>query len=66
MFSKNMSGFDRSLRLLLGLFLIAFAISGKVGGWAWVAGLVVLATAVLSRCPMYALLGFKVKRSDAS
>ena len=40
------------MRLLLALFLIAFAISGKVGGWAWVAGLVLLATALLSRCPM--------------
>ncbi|RVU49880.1 DUF2892 domain-containing protein [Rubrivivax rivuli] len=61
--AKNMSGYDRVFRILLGLFLIAFAISGKVGGWAWVVGLVMLLTASLARCPMYALLGFRVRKS---
>ncbi|WP_245478871.1 YgaP family membrane protein [Rubrivivax rivuli] len=63
MIAKNMSGYDRVFRILLGLFLIAFAISGKVGGWAWVVGLVMLLTASLARCPMYALLGFRVRKS---
>lgn len=62
MMSKNMSGYDRIFRILLGLFLIAFAISGKVGNWGWVVGLVMLLTASAARCPMYALLGFKVRK----
>jgi hypothetical protein len=60
---KNMSGYDRVLRLLLGMFLVAFAISGRIGNWGYVIGLVMLVTASISRCPMYALLGFKVKKS---
>lgn len=63
MMSKNMSGYDRIFRILLGLFLIAFAISGKVGNWGWAVGLVMLLTASAARCPMYALLGFKVRKS---
>lgn len=63
MMSKNMSGYERVFRILLGLFLIAFAISGKVGDWGWVVGLVMLLTATTARCPMYALLGFKVRKS---
>jgi len=63
MIAKNMSGYDRIFRILLALFLITFAISGKIGNWGWVVGLVLLLTASLARCPMYALLGFKVRKS---
>jgi len=31
MLSKNMSGTDRVFRILLGLFLVAFATWGKIG-----------------------------------
>ncbi|MDP2007690.1 MAG: DUF2892 domain-containing protein [Rubrivivax sp.] len=61
--SKNMSGTDRVFRIVLGLFLVAFAISGKVGDWGWIVGLVMLLTASTARCPMYSLLGFKVRKS---
>jgi len=60
---KNMSGYDRVFRLLLGMFLVAFAISGRIGNWGYVIGLVMLLTATVSRCPMYALLGFKARKS---
>lgn len=63
MLSKNMSGTDRVFRIVLGLFLVAFAISGKVGDWGWIVGLVMLLTASTARCPMYSLLGFKVRKS---
>ncbi len=63
MIAKNMSGYDRVFRILLALFLITFSISGKIGGWGWVLGLVLLLTATLARCPMYALLGFKARKS---
>lgn len=66
MMAKNMSGYDRVFRILLGLFLIAFAISGKVGGWAWVVGLLMLLTASAARCPMYALLGLSLRKSGKS
>ena len=64
MIAKNMSGYDRVFRILLALFLITFSISGQIGNWGWIAGLVLLLTASLARCPMYALLGFKVRKSS--
>jgi Protein of unknown function (DUF2892) len=63
MFRQNMSGFDRSARLLLAFFLIAFAITGKIGNWGWIFGLILLVTGAVGRCPMYALLGWKPKTS---
>jgi Protein of unknown function (DUF2892) len=63
MIAKNMSGYDRVFRILLALFLITFSISGQIGNWGWIVGLVLLLTASLARCPMYALLGFKVRKS---
>jgi hypothetical protein len=61
-----MSGYDRVFRILLALFLIAFTISGRIGNWGWVVGLILLLTASVARCPMYALLGFKPRNTDAS
>lgn len=66
MFSKNMSGTDRVFRLLLGMFLVVFAISGRIGDWGWILGLLLLLTAVVSRCPLYALLGYRPKVTDAN
>ena len=63
MIAKNMSGYDRVFRILLALFLITFSISGQIGSWGWVIGLILLATATLARCPMYAVLGFSAKKS---
>ena len=65
MIAKNMSGYDRVFRILLALFLITFSISGQIGNWGWIVGLVLLLTASLARCPMYALLGFKVRKSTS-
>jgi hypothetical protein len=66
MLSKNMSGTDRVFRILLALFLIAFSMSGRIGSWGWVIGLILLVTASAARCPMYSLLGFKPRKTDAS
>ena len=65
MIAKNMSGYDRVFRILLALFLITFSISGQIGSWGWIVGLVLLLTASLARCPLYALLGFKVRKSPS-
>ncbi|MDO9072046.1 MAG: DUF2892 domain-containing protein [Rubrivivax sp.] len=63
MMRKDMSGYDRVFRILLGLYLIAFAISGQVGNWGWVVGPVMLLTATTAHCPMYSLLGFRLRKS---
>jgi hypothetical protein len=52
---------DRSLRAIIGLILIFFAIplGFPQTGWNWVGwiGVVPLLTALLGICPLYSLLG---------
>jgi len=54
---KNLGSIDRILRALVGIALIAWAV---LGGpiWAWI-GVVPLATAGMSFCPAYTLLGIR-------
>jgi len=53
----NEGTIDRTLRVVAGLALIAWA--AMFGGpvWAWI-GVVPLATGALGNCPLYSLLGF--------
>lgn len=51
----NVGKIDKTARLVLGLALIAWAAtSGPV--WAWI-GVVPIATALFSFCPLYSLIG---------
>ena len=52
----NVGGIDRILRIVVGLVLIALAVTGTVGWWGWL-GVVPLATGLFRFCPMYRLLG---------
>lgn len=52
----NVGGIDRILRIAVGLVLIALTLTGTIGLWGWL-GLVPVATAALSFCPVYTLLG---------
>lgn len=53
---KNVGPLDRSLRLVIGLGLVALAVMGPRTPWGWI-GLVPLLTAVSSWCPLYTLFG---------
>ena len=53
----NVGGIDRILRIVVGLVLIALAVTGTVGWWGWL-GVIPLATGLFSFCPLYTLLGF--------
>jgi hypothetical protein len=59
--TRNLGAFDRGLRILIGLLLVAYAvpIGFPVTGWNWVGwiGVVPLLTAILGMCPAYGLLG---------
>jgi hypothetical protein len=57
-FTKNIGTTDRAIRGVVGVVLIALAITGNLTPWGWI-GIVPLATALLSWCPAYTLLGFK-------
>jgi hypothetical protein len=58
--TKNVGGIDKTLRVVVGLALLAFAATGvPATGYNWLGwiGLVPLATALLGWCPAYTLLG---------
>ena len=51
----NVGSIDRSLRIVVGLALVAWALFGGPV-WAWI-GVVPLATGLFRFCPLYSLLG---------
>lgn len=59
MLKKNVGTIDRALRAIVGLALIAgyFLYPDASYRWAFLLGIVPLATALLSTCPAYSLLG---------
>jgi hypothetical protein len=57
MFRTNVGGFDRIVRIVLGLVLIALVFMGPKTPWGWV-GVVPLVTGLLRTCPLYSLVGF--------
>jgi uncharacterized membrane protein YfcA len=64
--NKNVGGFDRTIRIVVGLALIAAAATGTIGLWGWV-GVVPLLTGAMGWCPPYALLGLNtcsIKKAD--
>ena len=62
--TRNVGGIDRTLRIVVGLVLIALATTGTVGWWGWL-GALPLATGLMGWCPPYALLGFNTCKTKA-
>lgn len=56
MFMKNVGGFDRFARIIVGIALIALSYTGYIGTWGYI-GIIPLITGLFSRCPLYALIG---------
>lgn len=52
----NVGGLDRILRIIVGIVLIALAVTGTIGLWGWI-GLVPLATGLFKFCPLYSIIG---------
>ena len=52
---SNVGGIDKILRIVAGIALIAWALTGGPV-WAWI-GVVPLATGLFNFCPLYGLLG---------
>jgi hypothetical protein len=53
---RNVGTIDRIIRIVLGIALIAGALTGYIGWWGWI-GVVPLATGLMSSCLLYSLLG---------
>ena len=52
----NAGTLDRTLRIVVGLALIALAATGTVGLWGWI-GVVPLLTGAIGNCPLYSVFG---------
>jgi hypothetical protein len=63
--NKNIGNTDRIIRIVVGVALIIATLSGWIGVWGWL-GIVPLATAIFSFCPLYALLGMSSDTSSPS
>ena len=66
--TKNVGGIDRVLRIVVGLALIAGFFLNTDGAyrWAYLLGIIPLATGLLSTCPLYSIIGIStcvVKRA---
>jgi O-antigen ligase len=58
--SSNEAVWDRLLRVVAGLVLIALTLAGTIGLWGWL-GLVLVVTGAIGWCPIYAVLGLKTR-----
>ena len=58
---KNMGTVDRTLRVVIGVLLVAYAIpiGFSATGWNWVGwiGVIPLLTAFVGVCPLYRIIG---------
>lgn len=57
----NEAGFDRALRVLIGVALLALVFVGPHTAWGWL-GLLPLATGLFGFCPLYRLVGIDTCR----
>lgn len=63
MFKTNVGTVDRLLRILVGVILIALAITGKIGWWGYI-GIVPLVTGFMRTCPAYNLIGVNTCKTN--
>lgn len=56
--TKNVGTIDRTLRIVVGLALIAATLLGKLPLWGWI-GVVPLVTGLIGWCPAYLPFGIK-------
>jgi hypothetical protein len=55
---KNVGSLDKLVRVVVGIALIAMVFVGPQTAWGWI-GVIPLATAAVSWCPLYTALGIK-------
>ncbi|MCM8556227.1 YgaP family membrane protein [Sphingomicrobium sediminis] len=60
---KNVGSLDRTLRIIVGLVLVAMVFVGPQTPWGWL-GLILIGTALVSFCPAYRLLGINSCRAS--
>lgn len=70
--NKNVGGIDKTLRIVVGVVLIGYAVAGPALGydtgynaWGWI-GIIPLGTALINICPLYSILGLSSRKSESS
>lgn len=56
--TRNLANWDRIARFVLGALLVGLAATGAIGVWGYL-GVIFLATAAVSFCPLYRIVGLK-------
>ena len=64
MFKNNVGGIDKIGRIVLGLALLAgfFLNADATYRWAYLIGVVPLATGLMGTCPLYTILGINTAK----
>ena len=62
---KNVGTIDRSIRIIAGLVLISLVFIGPKTMWGWL-GVILVATGLISFCPLYRLLGMNTHAKSGS
>ncbi len=65
MFKTNVGGWDKILRIVIGIGLLALGAFGPIGWWGLV-GLVPLLTGLVGSCPLYTIVGMSTCPSGKS
>ncbi len=64
--SVNEAGWDRVVRVVLGIILLALYFMGNVSGTAGIialiVGIIALVTGLFGFCPLYKVIGFSTKK----
>jgi hypothetical protein len=53
---KNACSLDRLARIVIGVVLIALAMTQHIGVWGWI-GVIPLVTGLIGYCPLYRVFG---------
>jgi len=64
-FKTNVGGWDKILRIVIGIGLLALGAFGPIGWWGLV-GLVPLLTGLVGSCPLYTIVGMSTCPSGKS
>lgn len=62
---KNIGSVDKTIRVLVGLVLIALVFVGPQITWGWI-GVPVIAIALFGWCPLYRVLGLSTCKKCAA
>ena len=58
----NEAGWDRVIRIVLGIVLLTLYFTGSAGILALIIGVVALVTGLIGYCPLYKVIGFSTKK----